>query len=115
MTTRRQFLHTAAASSAALLAGAAGARAATQRPNIILVLLDDLGYGQFGPNSDMYDLNQLNPVVRDRDVKEIRPEAAVEAAKAAAPNLTRLATEGTRFTDAYVACPLCAPFAIRPS
>jgi uncharacterized sulfatase len=73
------------------------------------VLLDDLGYGQFGPNADMFDVEQLNPIVADRDEKEITPAAALEAVKIASPNLTRLASEGTRFTDAYVACPLCAP------
>jgi uncharacterized sulfatase len=101
---RREFLGAAAAMSFATRAGAAA-----KRPNIILMLMDDLGYGQFAPNGDMFDLNQLNPIVSERDLKEIRPEAAVEATKIAAPNLTRLAAEGTRFTDGYVACPLCAP------
>src|SRR5579864_8670784 len=100
---RREFLGSAAA---AMMLSAAPAH---PRPNIILMLMDDLGYGQFSPNRDMFDIEQLNPIVAERDLKEITAEAAVEATKIAAPNLTQLAREGTRFTDAYVACPLCAP------
>ena len=100
--TRRELL----GSAAALMLSAAPAR---PRPNIILMLMDDLGYGQFSPNRDMFDIEQLNPIVAERDLKEITADAAVEATRVAAPNLTRLAAEGTRFTDAYVACPLCAP------
>jgi uncharacterized sulfatase len=102
---RRDVLRLTGAASIA----AFGADTARRRPNIVFVLLDDLGYGQFGPNSDMFDVEQLNPIVAERDEKEITPAAALEAVKTASPNLTRLASEGTRFTDAYVACPLCAP------
>jgi len=79
-----------------------------ERPNIILVLMDDLGWGQFGPNSDWFNLDQLNPIVLER-ANGLRPEAALAAAKSAVPNFSRLAAEGTRFTDAYVTSPLCAP------
>ncbi len=101
--TRRDLLRSATA--AALPLSAAG----RAKPNIIVVLLDDLGYGQFGPNSDMFDLNQLNPQARERSGATATPEQALAQAKAAIPNISKLVAEGTRFTDGYVACPLCAP------
>ena len=53
------------------------------RPNIVLILADDLGYG---------DLGCYNP-----------------EAKAATPHLDRLATEGMRFTNAYSPAAVCVP------
>lgn len=69
--TRREFLGTA-------VAGAAVSAERRQRPNIMVILLDDLGWGQFGPNSDLFELSQLNPVLRERD-PETRPAAAFAA------------------------------------
>ncbi len=51
-------------------------------PNIILINCDDLGYGDLGCYG-----SPVNPT----------------------PNLDRLAAEGTRFTDFYVASPVCSP------
>ena len=52
------------------------------KPNIIFILADDMGW------ADLPDYgNQFNE----------------------APNLTRMAAEGIRFTDAYAACPVCSP------
>src|SRR5262245_6483340 len=62
------------------LAGTAPAVAQT-RPNILLIVTDDVGYGDIG--------NYGAP-----DVKT--------------PNLDRLAREGTRFSDFYAA-PTCSP------
>src|SRR5688572_21097160 len=54
---------------------------AAQQPNIIFILADDLGHG---------DLSCYGSEVRT-------------------PNLDRMAREGTRFTQAYVASPICSP------
>ncbi len=66
------------------LAAASGAVAFGQRrkPNILFILLDDLGYGDVGCYGQK---------------------------KILTPHLDRLAAEGTRFTDAYAGGPVCAP------
>ena len=55
---------------------------AGKRPNIILIVADDMGYGDTG-------------VFGCTDIKT--------------PNLDRLAAAGTVFTDAYVTGPICVP------
>jgi arylsulfatase A len=60
------------------IAGGASARA----PNIILIVIDDLGYGDIGPYGERF---------------------------ADTPALDRLAAEGMRFTDGYAAAPVCSP------
>lgn len=52
-------------------------------PNIIVVLADDMGYGDLGANN---------------------PESKIPT-----PNLDRLAAEGIRFTDAHAASSVCTP------
>ena len=61
---------------------AAPAAASVSRPNIIVILADDLGYGDLG---------------------------CFGSKKIATPRLDRMAQEGTRFTDFYVAAPFCSP------
>ncbi|QDU60397.1 Arylsulfatase [Planctomycetes bacterium Pan216] len=55
---------------------------AAERPNIILALADDLGYGDLGCYG--------NTITRT-------------------PNLDRFASQGMRFTDCYAAAPNCSP------
>jgi len=71
---RRQFL---AATSAGALAGRN-----LRPPNIVLIMADDLGYGDLGCYGQRY----------------IRT-----------PNIDCLAQEGARFTDFYAGCTVCAP------
>ena len=52
------------------------------RPNIVLILADDLGYGDLG----CYGQKTIQT-----------------------PHIDRLAAEGMRFTDHYAGCTVCAP------
>lgn len=67
-----------------LLAGAGSLSAAADRPNIVIILADDLGYGS------------LNSYGAD--------EAHIHT-----PNIDRLAIEGRRFTDANTPSSVCSP------
>lgn len=58
--------------------------AQAERPNVVLMLADDLGYG---------DLSCYGS-----------PETQT-------PNLDKLASQGMRFTDFYAACAVCSPLA----
>ncbi len=74
--TRRGFLGTTLLAAGGLRANAA------RRPNIVLILADDLGYGDLACYG--------HPTHRT-------------------PNLDRMANEGVRFTDFYTPMPFCAP------
>jgi arylsulfatase A-like enzyme len=70
---------------AALVIIAAGAHAAsgqTRQPNIVLIVADDMGYGDIGAHGS-------------KDIPT--------------PNIDALARTGVRFTDAYVTGPHCSP------
>ena len=54
---------------------------AAERPNVILIFIDDMGYGDVGFNG---------------------------ATGPKTPNLDRMATEGMKFTDFYVGCAVCS-------
>src|SRR3954471_12406388 len=56
--------------------------AAAVPPNVIVILADDLGYGDLSCQG---------------------------STKIATPRIDRLAQEGVRFTDAYAAAPFCSP------
>jgi arylsulfatase A-like enzyme len=83
---RRDFVRLVTSGAAGMLfsrfALSAERLAGTERPNIIFILIDDLGWTDLGCyGSTLYET----------------------------PNIDRLAAEGMRFTDAYAACPVCSP------
>jgi arylsulfatase A len=83
---RRSLLGAGAAGALALAlpsaASADGNPAGRPRPNIVLVLADDLGYGELGAYGQQIITT---------------------------PRIDQLAAEGLRFTDAYAAAAVCAP------
>src|SRR3954468_20741157 len=60
-----------------------GAAMAAEKPNIVYILADDLGYG---------------------DVSSFNAESKIHT-----PNIDRLANQGMRFTDAHSASAVCTP------
>ena len=82
---RREFLSLIGAGGAAALMdtfGAAEETATPRRPNIILIVADDLGYADIG---------------------------CFGCVDIPTPNIDSLAQNGVRFTDGYVTCPVCSP------
>jgi arylsulfatase A len=58
--------------------------AAAERPNVVLIYADDMGYGE---------IEELNP----------------ERSKIPTPSLNQLAKEGVIFTDAHTSSSVCSP------
>jgi arylsulfatase A len=79
---RRHFLRGSAAALAAVPLGSAAVGAARRPPNFVVVLCDDLGYGDI---------------------------AAFGSKRVRTPHIDRLAREGTVLTDFYAAANLCTP------
>lgn len=92
---RRQFIKTAGAGAASLaLPGCTGTLQKlpgetnqARLPNFIIILTDDQGYGDIG----CFGANRQHGVADET------------------PNLDRMASEGMRFTDFYVAAAVCTP------
>jgi arylsulfatase A-like enzyme len=80
--TRREFLNSAAATSALVAGARMGVSSQAQRPNVLFILADDLGYG---------DLSCYG-----------RPDYQT-------PVLDGLARQGVKLTSAYAAAPVCTP------
>jgi len=83
--TRRDFLKGIGAGAAALVMNGAApvhARDKSGKPNILMILVDDLGYGDLSS----YGATDLN-----------------------SPHIDRLMAAGMRFDNFYVNCPVCSP------
>lgn len=83
--TRRRFLQSAAAGAAALTlsTGDLGAAEPERKPNVIVILSDDHGYGAMTCQNKNWDVPT--------------------------PHMDAIAANGIRFTNGYVTCPICSP------
>ena len=81
---RKRNIYTLAIGALAVACNTEKAPDAVQNPNIVIILADDLGYG---------DLQHYNP----------------ERGKIPTPNLDRLAAQGMSFTDAHSSSAVCSP------
>ena len=81
--TRLPFISTVVAAAVLAIAGSSSSaeREAAKQPNVILIFIDDMGYGDVGFNG---------------------------AEGPSTPNLDRMADEGMRFDDFYVGCAVCS-------
>jgi arylsulfatase A-like enzyme len=79
---RRDFLLASSATAVGAASLGWGQKLANSQPNIILFLVDDLGWGDFGCYGDKFHET---------------------------PNIDKLASEGLKFTNAYAAAPVCSP------
>ena len=61
----------------------AGSRAVPRPPNVLVIVADDLGYGELGCQGFTQDIPT--------------------------PNIDSIAANGVRFTSGYVSCPYCSP------
>lgn len=68
--------------SCAASAGRSAAIRGAKKPNILFILIDDMGWSDVGCHGNHFHET---------------------------PNIDRLARQGMRFTDAYAACPVCSP------
>jgi uncharacterized sulfatase len=98
-----------------------------QKPNILFILLDDLGYGHVGFHNDTLGFQDLDPdfirtMLNQQDDSDKRvnhhpnnnievysPDSAIALSKRAMPTLNALAENSVIFTNAYACNSLCSP------
>jgi uncharacterized sulfatase len=98
-----------------------------QKPNIVFILLDDLGYGHVAFHNDTLKTKDMDPdFIRtmlnqpDEALKKVNhhpnnrievysPDSALALSKRAMPTLLSIAQESVIFTNAYACNSLCSP------
>lgn len=95
-----------------ILACASMSVAAGEKPNILIILMDDFGTGQFQPIARQLELEDIDPgllAYTDSLNEPYDKQAALDAARQAMPFMSDLAGQGVLFSRAFSANSLCAP------
>ncbi|TYA71559.1 sulfatase family protein [Seonamhaeicola marinus] len=81
------------------------------KPNVLFIMMDDLGYGQFGVYNDTVTTSDYDPyfVKLVDSLQGYSLEKSLEFSKTAIPTLSSLAKEGVIFNKAYTTSNICAP------
>ena len=78
------------------------------QPNVLVVVMDDLGTGQLDFTLDTIDKDALSKrVMSSRYQADM--DKLIDAAQRAMPNVAKMATDGVKMTNAFVAHPVCGP------
>ena len=98
-------------SSTILFLGLAGMTNAADRPNLLFIMMDDLGYGHCEFHNGALTVEAFDPYFKElvAQRQDYSPEQALEFSRRAMPTLSRLANEGVVFTRAFAPSNLCAP------
>ena len=85
------------------------------QPNIILILIDDIGTGWIPPYADRLSPDDIEDDILQRYIEvrghqgTVLREAHLEAARKCMPHLAKLADQGVVFDRAFATAALCAP------
>lgn len=79
------------------------------QPNMVLIFVDDTGWGTFAPNIQDFNVSQLNQAFIKNSVRDYTVAEGIEAATKSMPHLTKYCDEGVRFTNAYVTANVSSP------
>jgi uncharacterized sulfatase len=84
---------------------------ADEKTNVLFILMDDLGYGQFGINNDTLEVSDFDPFYMhlEDSLQGYSMDKALEFTKRAIPTITELAKDGIAFSRAHTSSNLCAP------
>lgn len=79
-----------------------------ETPNVIVVLVDDQGFGQMPVYSNEYP-DEMLFLTQNTERYRCDEQKAKAAARACMPNLNKLASNGVTYLNAHVTSPVCGP------